>query len=563
MAGSEFTLKPRIKVDGTELAEEVSALLEQVVVDDHLHLPDMFLLRFRDTARDVLARAHLEIGKKVEIAAPALGSGKPEKLISAEVTALEAEYDSAGSKVVVRGYDQIHRLQRGTQTETYNNVKDSDIATKIAKRHQLSTGVIDDSKITHGHVSQCNMSDFDFLKARARAINFEVAVADGKLDFRKPAPASQGPPEGDLNSSNPLQLVFGQDLQEFRPRVSAAEQVPEVKVRGWDFLQKKAVIGTAQAGTSSHSLPTTPKDMADKFKSSDYEAVDRMPSTQVEAEVVAQALAEQIGSAAAEAEGVARGNPKLKAGTAVHVSAVAPPFVGRYTLTHTRHVFDLGGYRTLFEVSGRQDRSLLALTSPGSNGPSPGGPPIYGVVVARVTQNNDPADLGRVKLKFPWLGDDYESDWARLTQPGAGQKKGLFWLPDVDDEVLVAFEFGDVRRPYVVGSLWNGKDKPPFDDTTFDHGKTKKQGLISKKNAIVFFDQGDEVGIMLATGDQSFRLTLSNKGVELVSKNKIDIKADQGVKIDAQTQLELGGKAGVKITSSGPVEVSGTPIKLN
>jgi hypothetical protein len=87
--------------------------------------------------------------------------------------------------------------------------------------------------------------------------------------------------------------------------------------------------------------------------------------------------------------------------------------------------------------------------------------------------------------------------------------------------------------------------------------------LISKKNAIVFFDQGDEVGIMLATGDQSFRLTLSNKGVELVSKNKIDIKADQGVKIDAQTQLELGGKAGVKITSSGPVEVSGTPIKLN
>jgi uncharacterized protein involved in type VI secretion and phage assembly len=303
--------------------------------------------------------------------------------------------------------------------------------------------------------------------------------------------------------------------------------------------------------------------MADKFKSSDYEAVDRMPSTQFEAEVVAKALSEQLGSAAAEAEGVARGNPKLKAGTAVHVSAVAPPFVGRYTLTHTRHIFDVKGYRTLFEVSGRQDRSLLALTSPGSNGASPGGPPIYGVVVASVTQNNDPADLGRVKLKFPWLGDDYESDWARLTQPGAGPQKGLVWLPDIDDEVLVAFEFGDVRRPYVVGSLWNGKDKPPFDGPIFDHGKTKRQSLISKESAIVFFDQGDDIGIMLTTRDESFRVALTNKGVELVSKNKIEIKADQGIKIEAQTQLELSGKAGVKITSSGPVEVSGTPIKLN
>ena len=178
-------------------------------------------------------------------------------------------------------------------------------------------------------------------------------------------------------------------------------------------------------------------------------------------DAAAASIAEQIGSAFAEADGLARGNPKLKAGTPVSVSVVAEDFAGGYTLTHTRHVFDHEGYRTELVVSGRQERSILGLTGASSTERArPGDRRSTGSSSAIVTNNNDPDKLGRVKLKFPWLADTYESDWARIVQLGAGPDSGAVFLPEVNDEVLVAFEFGDIRRPYVLGGLWNGKDKP-------------------------------------------------------------------------------------------------------
>src|SRR5215510_12918555 len=86
---------------------------------------------------------------------------------------------------------------------------------------------------------------------------------------------------------------------------------------------------------------------------------------------------------------------------------------------------------------------------------------VYGVVIGTVTDNKDPGGLGRVKLRFPWLVEDDESDWAPLATLMAGNQRGSFFLPEVDDEVLVAFFHGDPRYPFVLGSLWNGQDKPP------------------------------------------------------------------------------------------------------
>src|SRR5262249_55069754 len=102
---------------------------------------------------------------------------------------------------------------------------------------------------------------------------------------------------------------------------------------------------------------------------------------------------------------------------------------------------------------------------------------IYGVVVGVVTNNQDPDKLGRVKVKFPWLSADHESGWARIACPMAGNGRGFFFLPEVDDEVLIAFEHGRVEFPYVVGSLYNGKDKPPGDN---GDGKNNLRSLKSR-----------------------------------------------------------------------------------
>lgn len=364
----EFALRPRVEIDGTALSAELEVLLEQVVVDDHLHTPDMFEVTLRDAELKVLSQAKLKIGSKVKVSAPPLGGTAPDVLISGEVTAFEGEYDSAGSRAIVRGYDASHRLHMGRISKTFVNVKYSDIAQQVAKDHDLEPGTIADSKTVLDHVFQHNLTDWEFLGNLAAKIGFEVAVSDDKLHFRKPTESSDAPGQGDYHSSNPLQLVFGQDLIAFYPRVSSAGQVKEVRVRGWDPINKQSLIGSAQAGTSSASLPTSPADLAAAYGNRIFTLVDRTLTNQSAIDAAALAARDQIGSSAGEAEGIARGNPKLKAGQAVSVSAVSKEFVGSYTLTHTRHMFDAHGYRTFFTISGGQDRSLFGLVSAGGNG---------------------------------------------------------------------------------------------------------------------------------------------------------------------------------------------------
>jgi len=118
----------------------------------------------------------------------------------------------------------------------------------------------------------------------------------------------------------------------------------------------------------------------------------------------------------------------------------------------------------------------------------PGTDRIYGVVVGVVTNNQDPDKLGRVKVRLPWLTGDYESNWARVATLMAGKERGSFFLPEVDDEVLLAFEHGDVRFPYVIGALWNGVDKPP---RTNADGKNNQRAIKSRQGHELIFDDSD------------------------------------------------------------------------
>jgi phage protein D/phage baseplate assembly protein gpV len=585
----EFAAKPRIEIDGSPLASEFDLLLERAVVDDHLFLPDMFVLRFRDPNRQVLSRGGFKIGSQVKVIAGPLGQDATEPLITGEVTALEAEFDSTGSHAVVRGYDHSHRLHRGRRTESYRNMTDSDIVRKVARDAGLTLGTVDSTTVTHAHVAQANLSDWDFLKARAREIGYELAVSRGKLDFRKPADADAAPTTGDLNSTNRLQLIIGSNLESFRPRLTSSEQVNQVQVRGWDPSRKEKLVGTAPATSTSAKLssathPSDPAGLARKFGGPTFVAVDRAHTTQPSVDAVAKALADQIGGAFAEAEGTAKGDPRLKAGTPVSVGLAGDPFDGQYTLSATKHVFGPDGYKTTFVVSGRQERSLLGLASLGAtNGASSSsGPPIFGLVIALVTSVQDPEKLGRVKVRFPWLSDSYESEWARVVQVGAGKNRGLLVLPEVDDEVLVGFEHGDVRWPYVLGGVYNGVDKPKDDPKLIDGsaGTVNRRWFISRAGHVLSFDDGsDGGGILIETGDgkqvvslnaAATRIHISSGGdVVIESKGKVSISAGSDLSIEAKSSLalkapkvSLEGNSKVELKSTAAMSVEGVTVSV-
>jgi phage protein D len=545
-----YHLWPDLEIDGTPLSAEGESQLEQVIVDHHQHLPSMFAISFRDPDRDMISQLNVNIGSTITVKVTPPG-GSPETLIKGEVTGLEAEYDATSLRTILRGYDLSHRLHRGRNTQTYKNVTDSDIVQKVAGNANLPIGQIDSTSVTYEHVSQANQSDWDFLKSRAREIGYEMGMDDGKFYFRQPVQSSNAPANGDYDShTDSLQLVFGDDLIEFHPRVTSAEQVSTVNVRGWDPDQKQAVVGSASAATVAATLQDDPSTLAGTFGGPTFTLVDRPLPQQAMADGAASSAAEIIAGAFAEADGIALGNPKLKAGSTVSVGVVGDHFEGQYTLSGARHVFGDNGYRTHFVISGRQDRSLLGLASLGaSNGhASAGGAPINGVVIAQVTDNNDPNDQARVKLKFPWLDDNYESDWARITQLGAGAKQsGAVWIPEKDDEVLVAFEFGDIRRPYVVGSLYNGQDTPNLGDGLFDNGTVKRRGFISRVgHKFIFFDDedGDKKGIAIISSDGKFKISIneSNSEIKITSGGKVTVKSDQDMSFESGANLKL--KAG-------------------
>jgi uncharacterized protein involved in type VI secretion and phage assembly len=348
-------------------------------------------------------------------------------------------------------------------------------------------------------------------------------------------------------------------------------------VTAWDPKQKQVVTGTAQAATTSSAVTATPSSLAGQFGSPSYALVDRPVATQAEVDSAAKAIAERIGSAATEAAGVCRGIPGLKAGVPVNISEVPQDFAGKYIISHARHVFDNGGYRTHFTISGRHDRSLLGLVSMGSaNGSaSAGGTPIYGMVVGMVTDNNDPDQLGRVKVKFPWLSSAYESHWARVTQLGAGPDSGAVFLPEVNDEVLVAFEFGDVRRPYVIGSLWNGTDKPNLGSGLFDNGKLKRRGIVSRKgHKFVLFDDPSKSGIALISSDNNFKISLNETNTEIhieaasggkvtiESQGDMTLKSQGKISVQSQQDLELSSQMGVTVQGQTQLQMKATQVQM-
>ena len=110
---------------------------------------------------------------------------------------------------------------------------------------------------------------------------------------------------------------------------------------------------------------------------------------------------------------------------------------------------------------------------------------IQGVVMGIVTNNQDPEQLGRIKVRFPWLNDSDESTWARMAHLMAGPDRGSLYLPEVDDEVLLAFEHGDVRCPYILGMLYNGVDKPTY---TNADGKNNIRAIRSRSHHELIFD---------------------------------------------------------------------------
>ena len=196
---------------------------------------------------------------------------------------------------------------------------------------------------------------------------------------------------------------------------------------------------------------------------------------------------------------------------------------------------------------------------------------VYGVTSAIVTTTKDPEALGRVKVKYLTLGENAEGNWARVASPMTGKDMGIYFLPDVGDEVLVAFEHGDMRFPYVIGSLWNGKNKPPVKN---DDGKNDFRIIKSRSGHVVRLsdEDGKEViEIVDKSGKNSITIDTAKNMITVTSDRDVTISAPNGaIRLDAQkieikssanTKIESG--AGMDVKASSVMNVKGATVNIN
>lgn len=551
-----------VKLNGTEVQQEVMDNLASLVVDQHALLPGMFTLKFLlDPELEMLDSGPFDLAKEVEVIAKK-DDNTEISLIKGEITALEPTFgDGMIAELVVRGFDRSHRLFRETKSKAFLNIKDSDLAQQIAGNAGLSPQV-DSTSTVYDHLYQHNQTDLELLMQRAWRIGYECFVAEGKLYFRKP-------PTGSAN----VTLTWGDDLQSFSPRMSLAEQVDEVIVRGWNPQDKKPIVGQASSGQLYPKIGESKdgKSWASTFGSGKKIVVDQPVISQAEANALAAARLNEISGTFVEAEGVAFRRPDIKAGSFIKIEALGQRFSGTYLVTSASHIYTPEGLRVIFNVKGSRTglvSETLNLQPPLDRWP--------GVVTALVTNVQEEKNWGMVKVKYPWMSEDAESYWARVLGVGAGPEAGFYVMPDVNDEVLVTFLHGDFNQPVVLGGLWNGKDAlPPEGKAAAPAERPLVRTWHSRKGHwMAMHDTADNKIEIVSKGGRS--MTINDKDSKLIIKTsnvtitledtKLNIETGADVTIKAGTNMTLESTANFKIKAGANFEIqanANVDIKAN
>jgi phage protein D len=547
-----------IKIDGADVSEDFMADLLEVTVENSLHLPDVATIVLHDTRLHWIDESALMPGKSLQILARTERQAKP--LFDGEIVEIEPLFDASNQQFVVRAFDRLHRLARGRRVRSFVNVSDDDLIKKLAEEVGLQAQVAPTGQV-HPYLFQNNESNLEFLQKRAAALGYLLYVQEKTLHC-----------EPLKTSGAPLELEWGVTLHEFSPRLTTIGQVGTVNVRGWDPEQRRAVVSQVQNGRGTPQIGQqqdggTLAQQAFQVKAETLIAEGGI-RTQTTADRLAQALADRVSARFVEAEGACSGLPELVAGASVHIKAVGNRFSGSYFVTSTQHTYSAShGYTTRFSISGYRPSTLYSLLAPSHQEQAADVQPgsrLLGLVVGIVTDNNDPQGRGRVRVKFPWLSDDDASYWARVVVPGGGDQRGVEFLPEINDEVLVGFEHGDILYPYVLGGLWNGIDKPP-EPQAVASGKVQKRVIRSRSGHTITLDDSEGGGgiTIVDSKGNTIKIDSSSGALQISAQGDINLKAQGNLTLEARGQLQLKSQ-GVSIDGgAGTVTVKGSTINLN
>lgn len=529
-------ISPVIKIGGAALTAAQYGALMYMEVDLGLNLVGRATLRFMETSYDVAVSPKFGLGTEVTLGTMSGGGNKD--LLKGLVTGVSLDYDAERGTTVltVTVDDASYKLGQNTQNTAFLNSTYSDVITKMVSGTGL-TSSIDATTATHPYLLQTgsNLAYLNWIVGRCGMVWW---VDFGKLMVKKISAAP---------SAAAASVKLGVDLIRLSTRASGLHP-GKVTVTGWDDAQQAAIANVASTSGSAEA------DLVAKYpgraapSGTGLKVSGASPLTADEAKLVSETMLAEATAAAVTTRGTCLINPAIRPFTKVEVTD-AGPSSGKFLVTRVQHVFEPNGFLTHFTAGPIRPEGLVDLLSGGA--PDTAGSTISGLLVGVVTNINDTeGKIGRVKVKFPTINGDIESEWARVVTLGGGPKRGVVFQPEVNDEVLVGFEQGDTRRPVVIGGLFSKKNELPTTDNVGSGGKVEYRRINSRLGHVIEIADGtgpDTKHILLKT---------SNGHLIRVGEDKMELTvADKPISIS-------NGKAKIEFSASGDISIEGVNVKI-
>lgn len=443
--------------------------------------------------------------------------------------------NDSGSQLHVICKDKALASIINRKNAIFTDMKDSAIIEKLASAYGLQTDIASTS-VTHKEIVQYYASDWDFIINRSE-INGLVAVTDqGKLIVAKPA----------VTDTPALQIQYGYDILEFDGELDAATQLAGVDGNAWDMSTQSIINASASEPTVNEQGDLTGSTLSAVLSAGNNSLNASVPITQDDIQNWANSALIKSRLSRFKGSITFQGSAKAKVNSTLKIMGMSNRFNGNAYISGVTHILDNGQWHTEARIGLSSEWFIEKhpVSSPIASGLLPGVKGLQTGIVKKIY--DDPENEFRVQVEIPILGAEGEFVWARLGTFYTGNGFGAFFMPEVDDEVILGFMNDDPRFPIILGSVFSSSIPTP--ETPDEKNSIKT--ILTQSKLQLKFDEENKVITLITPGENSIVISDEDEGITLTDQNnnKIQMNAS-GIVIDSASNLTL--KAAESVTIQG------------
>jgi Rhs element Vgr protein len=451
--------------------------------------------------------------------------------------------DDAQSRLLIECSDKTARMTAGRKNAHYQEQRDSDIMSALITQNGLRAEV-DSTGYTHEGLVQHYCSDWDFLLTRAESNGLLVIAKGGTVSVKAPQVAD--PPT--------LKVAYGDSLMSFHAEMDARNQWASVQSFAWDFENQAVIEGGPEHPPSLNAQGNiNSKTLAGVLDFDTYRLQSAAALSEQELDAWAKAAQIKAGLARVRGRMKFQGSAKAAIGGLIEVDGVGARFNGNVFVSAVKHDIAEGNWFT--EVSFGMPPTWHAeradLIAPPAGGLLPG---IAGLQIGIVTQlENDPQGEGRVLVTVPMLGANATGVWARLATPYATNNAGMFFMPEIGDEVVLGYFDQNPSYPVIIGCLHSSAKPAPFAGGDDNHIKA----FVTRSGAKIEFDDAEKVITVTTPGENKIFLSDKDRSIQLLDQNGNKVILNQsGIFLESPKDIKISAKGSIAIEAVGKIDIA-------